>query len=140
MYHVDRRLNMFDRRCRQDAMAQIEDVSIAITGTTQNILHSAFDFMERSIEGDRVEVPLHGAIIADHCPGLIEMNPPIHADHIPTRLAHLPQYGCCPGAKMNQGHAFPHESLEDQLHVRLHIFGVVAGRKTPDPAVEELDG
>ena len=90
MNHVDRRLNMLDRCGRQDAMAQIEDMSVTAAGTTQNVFDASLDFMERGIQRDGVEVALDGAIIADHRPGLIEMDPPINADHVPTRLTHLP--------------------------------------------------
>ena len=49
MNHVGRRLNMLDGRGRQDAMAQIEDMSVAAGGAAQNIFDAALDFMERRI-------------------------------------------------------------------------------------------
>src|SRR5215471_10450850 len=140
MNHVDRCLNMLDRGRRQDTVTKIEDVSVATISTTQNIFDASFDFMQRGIEGDWVKVALDRAIIADHRPGLIEVNPPVYTDHVSTGFAHLAQNGRRPSAKVNHGHAFPLEAVKDQLYVRLHIFGIVAGRETADPAVEELDG
>jgi hypothetical protein len=65
MNHVDRRLNMLDGGGRQDAMAQIEDMSVAGGGTAQYIFNAALNFMEGGIQSDRIEVALDGTVIAN---------------------------------------------------------------------------
>ena len=46
MDHIDGRGHMVDRRCGQDPMAQIKDMSWASSGSAQNIFHAPFDFMQ----------------------------------------------------------------------------------------------
>ena len=45
-------------------MAKIENMSIAAARPPQNIFHPAFNFMERAKQRDRVQITLHGAIVA----------------------------------------------------------------------------
>jgi hypothetical protein len=87
--HVDGGFDMLDRRRRQNAVAQVENMSIAAGSPVQDIFHPAFNFMERAIQCDRIQVPLHGAIVTDHGPCLIEMDAPINADDIASSLPHL---------------------------------------------------
>jgi hypothetical protein len=47
VHHVDRRGHVFDRRRRQYAVTEVEDVPETPPGTSQDILYTAFDFMER---------------------------------------------------------------------------------------------
>src|SRR6185437_10697024 len=104
-----------------------------------NIFHTAFDFMERCKQDERIEVALHGAIMSDHGPGLIQVNPPVDPDDIATCLAHLLQNGRSAGTEMNHRHTFPLESIENPLDVRHNIFGIVTGRETADPTIKELN-
>src|SRR5512138_3505331 len=101
---------MANRRRRQDPVAKIENVSIAAGRPTEDIFHSAFNLMEWSIQGDRIQVPLHGAIVTDHSPRLIQMNAPIDSDHIASCFPHLAQQGGGAGAEMDQWHALPLQS------------------------------
>ena len=80
---------MLDRRRRQNAVAQIENMSIAASSPAQNVFHPAFNFMERRIQYDRIQVPLYGAIVTDHGPCLIEMDAPINANDIASGFPHL---------------------------------------------------
>ena len=95
--------------------------------------------MERRKQHERVQVALHRAIMPDHGPGLVQVNPPVDPDDIATCLAHLPKNGRRAGAEMNHRHAFPLEPIENPLDVRHHIFGIVTGRETADPTIEELN-
>ena len=67
------------------------------------------------------------------------MNPPVDPDDIAARFSHLPQNRRGAGAEMNHRHAFPLESFKNQLDMRHHIFGIVAGRETADPTIEQLN-
>ncbi len=137
---VDGGLDMLDRRGRQDAVPKIEHMSVAARGTAQDVLDTTLDFMEGGVERDRIEVPLDGAIMPDHGPSLIEVNAPIHPDDISARFTHLPQDRGRTGAKMDHGHAFALQSGKNQLHMRFDVFRIITGRKTADPAIEELNG
>ena len=47
----------------------------------QNIFNPTFDFMDRTKQRHRIEIALHGHIMAQRRPGLIQRNAPINADH-----------------------------------------------------------
>ena len=119
-------------------MTEIENVARPPAGPPQNIFDAPLNFMERGKQVKRIEIPLHGTIMAHHGPGLIKMDAPIDADHIAAGLAHLPKNRRRAGAEMNQGNAFVLEPLKNQLDMRHHIFGIVPGRQTADPAIEQL--
>jgi hypothetical protein len=93
VHHVNGSSHMFDRGIRQDPVAQIKDMTGPTRSPPQNVFDPAFDFMERREQHHRIEIPLHGHIMADRGPGLIEMNPPIYPQHVTAGLAHLPENG-----------------------------------------------
>ena len=82
MHGVDHGDHMIDRRFRQDAVAEIENMSGTAAGAAQDFRHSAFDFFRRGEQRDRVEVALHGDIVADGGPAFVEIDTPVEADDI----------------------------------------------------------
>ena len=68
------------------------------------------------------------------------MDAPVDPDDIAARFSHLTQHRRGAGAEMNHRHAFPFQSLKNQLDMRQYIFDIVADREATHPTVEQLDG
>ena len=75
-------IDVIDRRFRQDAVAEIENMSGTAAGAAQDFRHAAFDFFRRSEQRDRIEVALHGDVVADRGPAVVEIDAPVQADDI----------------------------------------------------------
>ena len=89
MDQIDRGGHMLHGSIGKDPMPEIENVSGSPSGPAKNIRHAALDFVHRTKQGDRIEVPLYGAVVSHHGPGLIDRDTPIDADHV-TRMAVVP--------------------------------------------------
>src|SRR5690349_4571342 len=79
---------VFDGRLLEDAVAQVEDVAGAVGGLVENLFGAAADGFFVGEEDERVEVALDGAALADGLPGVVEANPPVDADDVPTGFGH----------------------------------------------------
>jgi len=55
--------------------------------------------MQRSEKHERIQIALHGAVMPDHGPSFIQMDPPVEADDVPAGFAHLPENGGRPVPK-----------------------------------------
>ena len=63
-------LHVVHRRVRQNAVAQIEDVSRARIGQPQNVLGALLHFAPRREQQHRIEIALHGVIVPDRLSSL----------------------------------------------------------------------
>ena len=69
LMHVAReRLDVLDRRRRQDAVAQVEDVARPSAGARQHVVGRGEDAIERAEQQRRIEVALNRPIEADARP------------------------------------------------------------------------
>src|SRR6187399_2495236 len=97
------RLDMFQRRWREDAVAEIEDVTRASAGPGQHVVYRREDPIDRSKQQRRIEVALDGAIVSDSLPCLVERRTPVGADHVAAGLSHLRQDRPGSDAEVNRG-------------------------------------
>src|SRR5947207_5774794 len=88
--HVSReRLHVLDRRRRQNAVAQIEDVPRASAGLLEDLVGGGDDAIERAQEHGGIQVALDAAIEPDALPGFVERRAPVCADDVAPRLTQL---------------------------------------------------
>ncbi len=80
MHRVDQCDRIINRRLREDAVAEVEDVAGAAGGLSENFGGAAADFGAVGEKHAGVEVALHGAVEADGAPGVVEANAPVDAD------------------------------------------------------------
>ena len=81
-HHPHHRLHIFDRRIGHDAVAKIEDVSGTPAGRAQNFLHALLQYLERSKQGNGVEIALHRMTVPNGAPALVQRLPPVEPDHV----------------------------------------------------------
>ena len=67
-------------------MAEIKNVAGAGGGAGQHLLSAAADFCTVGQQHGGIEIALHGAIVADQLPSVVEIDPPVHADHAAAGL------------------------------------------------------
>ena len=77
---VDQGADVVDGGLRQDPVTEVEDMARTAPGLRQDSPGLALDFLERSEQDDRIEIPLDGDVMTEPLPGLIELDPPIEAD------------------------------------------------------------
>ena len=85
---IDQGQDVFYWGFRQDAVAEIEDMTRSAAGLPENLLDPTADQRWTAEQYGRIEVALDAPIIADLLPGRIKANPPIHTDNLAARLAH----------------------------------------------------
>ena len=106
LMHVAReRLDVLDRRHRQDAVAEIEDVSRPSARARQHVVGRREHAIERAEQQRRIEVALDRAVEADALPGFVERRPPVGADHVAAGVAQLAENRARADAEMNRRHA-----------------------------------
>ena len=58
----------------------------------ENIVGAAEHPFRRAEQQGRIEIALHGAVVADALPGPVERNPPVNADDVAARLPQFREY------------------------------------------------
>ena len=112
-----RRLNVLFRRVLQDAVSDVEDVAGATSSAAQDIVDAFFHFRDGSEQRNRIQIPLHGSIVTDGLPAVIERDSPIQADHVSTRPAHEREQGGRTRAKVDDRHTGGVSRVQ-------HFFGI----------------
>ena len=107
LMHVPReRLHVLDRRRRQDAVAEIEDVARAVrprASSTSSVAAKMRSSGPSSSVGSRL--PWMRAIEADALPRLVERRAPVGADDVAAGLAQLAEDRAGADAEMDRRHA-----------------------------------
>ena len=127
-----------DRRSRQDAVAQVEDVSRPAICPPDDVVHSSAQFGERCKESDRIEVSLNGTLVADPLPAAIERSAPVETKHLAACFGHCLEEMLGTHAKVNAGHTETRETVEERATVGQHVVPVVRLAQLAGPAVEDL--
>ena len=87
VHGIDQSDDILDRSFRQHAMAEIEDMPRAPRRPPQNLLGAASDLIWRREQSYRIQIALHGYIVADRRPTLVQVYAPVQADDIAARCA-----------------------------------------------------
>src|SRR5687767_5360775 len=86
----------------------------------------------------RVQVALHGPIVTDLVPGIVDRNSPVSSNNIAAGFGHLTKDRRRPGSEVN-GRDAAEESLENHVSMWKREFAVVGRVQRADPGVEQLD-
>src|SRR5260370_32753668 len=81
-------LHVLDRRLRQNAMTEIENVSRPAPGAPQNSLGARLQFCPAGEEQNRIQIALHGAAKFQAAPALVKQNAPVEPDHFRSGFFH----------------------------------------------------
>ena len=138
MHEVDHRSGLVDVGLLQHPMTQVEDVPGAACRLLKDVGHPAFQLVAPAQQGDRIEIPLDGALGARQFPGLVEPDPPVHSDDVWTGLGQQRNQCRVACGEIDDRGALdlPHD-LSD---VRQDIPPVVVGTQAARPRIEQLDG
>ena len=116
LVHVPRDgLDVFDRRHRQDAVAEIEDVAGPAAGARPGRRRSPARMRSSgasSSVGSRL--PWMARSNPMRVPGLVERDPPVGADDVAAGLAQLAENRARADAEMDRRHAERREPFEDR--------------------------
>jgi len=137
---LDEEADVLDRRVRQDAVAEVEDVPGATGSLVEDLLGLASQVVTGSEERGRVEVALDGAIGADCRPGVGQCDTPVDADHIGTGGGEQGQEASRASAEEDDRDVERLERGDDALCPGQDSALVVEGAERTGPAVEELHG
>src|SRR3989440_1872598 len=78
-------LQRLDRRLRQHAVPEVEDVAGAARGPVEHVPHPLLERGERREQRRGIQVPLNRPVGADALPRDVEGNAPVHADDVAAR-------------------------------------------------------
>src|SRR5689334_16018774 len=95
------RLYVFDRRRRQDAVAEIEDMPGTAGGAREDVVRRGKHAVERAEQERRIEVALDAAVRANPLPRLVERRAPVGADDVAAGVAQIAENRPGADAEMN---------------------------------------
>src|SRR5579862_8311057 len=139
LHETRQALHVLNRRLRQDAMAEIENMPRASGSTAKNIFRTRLYFFPVSEEKHWIEIALHRALVIEASPAFIEWNAPVESNNVGSRFAHRWQKRGAIGAKVNNGHSRLLQLLHHAGDVREDGAAIVFHAETSHPAVENLD-
>src|SRR6266852_4311229 len=101
-------------RFRENAMAEIENVTRARTSTLQELMdaHSQLGNGREQYRG--VEVPLYRRTVADVHPSLVDVDAPVDAHYVTTRGMQLAKKSSSAGAEVDHGNASGTDTLDQR--------------------------
>src|SRR5258705_6652052 len=107
-------LDIFDRRGRQDAVPEIEDVPRPASDALQNVFGLVEHPPWRPEQQRRIEVALDRPVESDLLPRLVNRYSPVGADHVASSLPELVEHRRGSSPEMNGGNA-PRNGVKDFL-------------------------
>src|SRR5215216_715279 len=110
MDHIDEGNHVFHRRLRQDAVSQIEDVTIVFTSLIQDSFSLCSKRLLVCKQDHGIEIPHYRHIVTHALPALVESDTPVESDYIAAGFPHQLQQRRCARAEMNYrnpGHNVP---------------------------------
>jgi hypothetical protein len=72
----------------EDAMTEIKDMTGPSFGTAQNLVNTPFDLGQRRKEQGWIEIALHGYIVTQQRPTIVQAEAPIEPDHVSAGALH----------------------------------------------------
>ncbi len=99
---IDKSPSVVDRCLLVDAMTQVEDVARFTGRLMENMANAVGNGVAISQQDSRIEITLDGSVRSDRLPCLIQVDSPIDADHVSTRIGEQRQQGRITRGKVNQ--------------------------------------
>src|SRR4029077_8122956 len=84
MDQLHQTLQVFNRARREHPVAEVEDVPRPAASGLNHPPRGVLDHGPGPEQQRRIQVSLDSAVVADHPPGLAQLDPPVHANHIPA--------------------------------------------------------
>src|SRR5438105_6021387 len=121
VHELDEAAQAVARRLRENAVPQVEDVPRASTGAREHGARLARADVERPDERSGLQVALDAEVRADPRPGLVERDPPVHADDIAPRARHRLEQVRGVRAEMDGGRVAVAQGPKDPCAVWQHM-------------------
>src|ERR1700751_2603870 len=102
---ADHLLDVFDGSVRDDAVAEVEDVSGVAPGLVEDLADALAGQVGGGEERDGVEVALDGAGVVEGAPGAVEWGAPVEAEDVGAGLAHRGEQAGGVDSEVDHGHA-----------------------------------
>src|SRR5690349_19393990 len=138
MHHIDNSPDVLHGRVLQDAMAQIEDVTGTSGRAAEDILDAFLDFSLWRKEQCRIEIALHGDIMPEEPPAIIQGDAPVESDHVSAGALHKRQESCGVRSKMNYRHVLSPGSCQNPLRIGQDKTLVILRAERANPRVKNL--
>ena len=99
------RLDVIDGCRRQNPVAEIKNVPRPSLRPIEHVFGSRQHAIERPKEKGGIEIALNRAVVADAIPRVVQVNAPVCADDVATRLAQVVKDVRRAGPEMDRRHA-----------------------------------
>src|ERR1700730_17342366 len=124
-YCLDQRLEIFERAAREDAVAEIEDVTRPATRLPQDAPRPGHDALDRAEQYPGIQVALNSAAEPDSLPACVKVDAPVEGDDIGAAGRDQLEQPRGGGAEVNRRHVERTRRLEDPPRERQHARFVV---------------
>src|SRR5579864_3935674 len=102
---VDENLQILDGRVGQNAVTQVEDVTVSAGSAAKHAARPLANNVRGAEQHSRVEVPLNAQSETDAAPSLVERHAPVEGHDVRPRLRYGLEQACGIGAEMDARHA-----------------------------------
>ncbi len=138
MHRLDQQLQVFQRRLRQDAVPEVEDVSDPAARPPQHVARALANHVCRRQQHRGVEVALDSKV-ADMPPPLVQRHAPVERHDVRSRLRDQLEQARRVGAEVDPRHQQRRQRVEDRARVPDHARLVIVGGQGADPRIEDLN-
>src|SRR2546426_9528099 len=122
MYPFHDTLQRLNRRLREHAVAEVEDVTGATRSALEHVAHPRLELRGRRQESHGVEVALNRLPGAHTLPGDVQGPTPVHPDHVAARTGEVRQERRRAGAEMDHRDAGRSFDFKRPATVEVHIL------------------
>ncbi len=136
---VDYGDDVFDWGSGDDAVAEVEDVAGAASGSGEDFLYAGVDDVLRGEEGDWVEVALDGTAGACGLPAFSQRDAPVETEDIGSGLAEGGEERGGVHAEVDDWDTEGADTLDEFGGGGEAVLAVVGDRERAGPGVEDLD-
>ena len=137
-YKIHQHTHIFYRCLRQNAVAQIKDVSRPPCSLAQNSFRPDLQFFLVRKQQHGIKIALHRAFKVQTTPGLVERHSPVHAHHLRSGFFHHWKQRGGVGAEVDDRDPGGFEPLDQIGGVGQDRFPVVFHAQAANPAVKHL--
>ena len=108
VHGFDHGFHILHWRFRQNAVAQVENMTRPSVRAAQDLFNTPADVPWRRKEHGGIEIPLDRNIMSEAFPGRIEIYSPVHADDIASGSTEGCEKSARPGAEVDDWNAWSH--------------------------------
>src|SRR5271170_6748749 len=132
-------LDVLDRRIRDDAVAEIENMTGPAPCQVEDLTHPLAYQLRLGEESDGVEVALDSTGMVERMPRPVERRPPVEAEDVGSGLLHRWEQTGGVHTEVDRWDSHLLQLADEGLRCRQDVVAVVLYAQRSGPAVEDLD-